>query len=384
MEKIWQSLINITILDIPAIKIFFIALALIGILGLKELFSIILIKQVEALTRNTKTTLDDQLIASVKQPIGWFIYILGLWILQLILTDSISPQLNQIVTGIINLAIVGNVSLIIYRISPILGEFFSNLSAKTETELDDIISPYLPILFRFTAILIFGLKAGELLLGTSVTAIFGLVGGAGLTLGLLFKDVISDWLATVVIYSDSLYRENDLILLPSGVLGQVTKIGIRSTTIYLKFKGAIQKVPNSKMIDGNIKNFCQQPIENRKAAIDLFIKIDGISAQKIADINEKIRQIPKSIDILDNSCLVRFDGLDRNARVIRVIGYTNNLDKYYSSYDQLNLAILALLEQEGIDLFNINIISDTETYKSWQSSQNLGIEQGNREYINPI
>ena len=370
MNTIWQIITNLKIIDIPVITIIFIVLVFIAILALKQLFTRIIIKRIEVLTRHTKTTLDDQLMAVVKKPIGWFIYLLGLWFIQLILIDYISPQLNQTITEIINLAIVGNFALIIYRASPVLGEFFNILSAKTDTELDDMISPYIPKLFRLTAIVIFSLKAGEVLLGASATGILGLIGGAGLTLGLLFKDVLGDWLATIVIYSDHLYRVNDWLLLPSGRWAEVKKIGIRSTTIYIGFQGATQKIPNSKMIDGNIKNLSRQPNEKKKAAIDLYIKIDGISARKIADLNDKIREIPKSIVLLYDSCMVRFNGLERNARVIRVIGFTNDLDNYSRSYDQLNLAILALLEQEGIDLFDVNILSDTETYKNWQYNHN--------------
>lgn len=373
MEAISVIINNITtikIMNIPVITILFICLVLITTLVFKRLLSIIVIQRIEALTSKTKTTLDDQLIAVLKKPIGWFIYLLGLWIIQLILTDYISPQLNQTITGIINLAIVGNFALIIYRISPILGEFFIILSAQTDTELDDIISPYIPKLLRLTAIVIFSLKVAELLLGASATALLGLIGGAGLTLGLLFKDFVGDWLATIIIYSDSLYRIDDWLLLPSGRWAEVKHIGIRSTTIYIGFEGATLKVPNSKMIDGNIKNLSQQPNEKKKAAIDLYIKIDGISARKIAYLNDKIRGIPKSIDLLYDSCVVRFNGLEKNARVIRVIGFTNDLDNYSRAYDQLNLAILALLEQEEIDLFDVNILSDTETYQNWQSSQN--------------
>ncbi|MGB3509723.1 MAG: hypothetical protein WBA93_10850 [Microcoleaceae cyanobacterium] len=205
MAKIWQIIENVKILDIPVIIIFFIILSLLATLVLKQLLTVIVIRRIEALTRNTTTTLDDQLIAVIKKPIGWFIYLMGLWIIQLILTDYIAPQVNQTITGIINLAIVGNIALIFYRISPILGAVLRNLSAQTDTELDNIISPYIPKLFRLTAIVIFALKAGEILLGASATAIVGLIGGAGLTLGLLFKDVVGDWLATIVIYSDGLY-----------------------------------------------------------------------------------------------------------------------------------------------------------------------------------
>lgn len=370
MAKIWQLIENVKILDIPVIIIFFIILSLIATLVFKQLLTVIVIRRIEALTRNTTTTLDDQLIAAIKTPIGWFIYLMGLWIIQLILTDYITPQVNQTITGIINLAIVGNVALIVYRISPILGEVLRNLSAQTDTELDDIISPYIPKLFRLTAIVIFALKAGEILLGASATAIVGLIGGAGLTLGLLFKDVVGDWLATIVIYSDGLYRVDDWLLLPSGSWAEVKHIGIRSTTTYIGFQGVTQKIPNSKMIDGSIKNLSQQPNEKKKAAIDLYIKIDWISSQKVAKINDKIREIPKSIDLLYDSCIVRFNGLERNARVIRVIGFTNDLDNYSRAYDQFNLAILALLEEEGIDLFYVHIIADPETYQNWHYSEN--------------
>ena len=368
MEAIWQILKNIEILGIPVIIIFFIVLVLIATLVLKQLLTIVVISRIEALTRQTKTTLDDQLIAVIKKPIGWFVYLMGLWVIQLILTDYIFPQLNQKITGIISLAIVGNVTLIIYCTSPILGGFLRTLSAQTDTELDDIISPYIPKLLRLTAIVIFALKAGEVLLGTSATAIFGLIGGFGLSLGLLFKDVIVDWVATIVIYTDVLYRVNDWLLLPSGLKCTVQHIGIRSTTIYIPDEGVTQKIPNSKMIDGSIKNFSQQPIENKTAAFMSYIKIDGISSKKVAHITDKIREIPKSIDVLYDSCSVRFEGCERNASVIRVIGFTNDVDNYSRAYDELNLAILALLEQEGIDLFNVNILSDIETYKT----QNVG------------
>ncbi|MEB3342325.1 mechanosensitive ion channel family protein [Okeania sp.] len=374
MEQILQSITILTIQDIPLRKIFVIVLVLMATLVFKKLLSTIVIKRIEALTRNTKTTLDDQLIAAIKQPIGWFIYLLGFRVIQLILTDYISPKFNQEITGIISLAIVGNITLIIYRTSPILGEFLRLLSAQTDTELDDIISPYIPKLLRLTAIVIFTIKAGEVLLGASATAIFGLIGGAGLSLGLLFKDVIVDWLATIVIYTDTLYRVNHWLLLPSGLKCTVQHIGIRSTTIYIPDEGVTQKIPNSKMIDGSIKSFSQQPIENKTAAFMSYIKIDGISSTKVAHIRDKIREIPKSIDILYDSCSVRFEGCERNARIIRVIGFTNDLKNYSRAYDQLNLAILALLEEEGIDLFNVNILSDTETYKSWQNAQNLGIK----------
>lgn len=120
--------------------------------------------------------------------------------------------------------------------------------------MDDIISFYILKLLRLIVIVIFGLKVVELLLGVFVIVLFGLIGGVGFILGLLFKDLVGDWLVIIIIYSDSLYCIDDWFLLLSGCWVEVKYIGIRSIIIYIGFEGVILKVFNFKMIDGNIKN----------------------------------------------------------------------------------------------------------------------------------
>ena len=69
MEAISAIIENITIIkimDIPVITILFICLVLITTLVFKRLLTIIVIQRIEGLTSKTKTTLDDQLIAVLK------------------------------------------------------------------------------------------------------------------------------------------------------------------------------------------------------------------------------------------------------------------------------------------------------------------------------
>ena len=82
---------------------------------------------------------------------------------------------------------------------------------ETETELDDLIVPYLPRLFQTLAVAIVLLKTGEVLLGLLYAALVGLIGGTVITLGLLLKDIVYDWFYTVIIFGDHLKRIGDIL-----------------------------------------------------------------------------------------------------------------------------------------------------------------------------
>lgn len=152
-------------------------------------------------------------------------------------------------------------SYTIYKLAPLLGEIAGQITVRTETELDDLIVPYLPRLFQTAAILLVILKGSEVLLGVSATAIVGILGGAGIAFGLLIKDVIYDWCCTVIIYVDNLYRKGDkLIVTDSDIDGQVEvlDIGLRSTKLGIIESNSIRKIPNSQMIKGIVENRSQK------------------------------------------------------------------------------------------------------------------------------
>ena len=115
------------------------------------------------------------------------------------------------------------------------------MTLQTETELDELLRPLMPKIFQSAAIIVLTFKLSEIFLGQSAAALVGLLGGAGITLGLLFKDIVYDWFCTIIIYSDNLYREGDWIGI-SGVYGfvQVLNIGFRTTKLHIVKWGSIK------------------------------------------------------------------------------------------------------------------------------------------------
>ena len=366
LKQIKETLLDshITIANIPLTKIVLVVTILTLTQLFRGLFFSIVINRIKLLTSGTETTLDDELVEILEQPLGWLIFLAGLWIVQVILADNLKPQVSETLAKILSLSAIVAVAYIVYRASPLLGEILRKLTLNTETELDDLLVPYVPRLFQTVALAMVVLKASELLLGASASALIGLLGGAGITFGLLFKDIIYDWFCTIIIYTDNLYRPGDWVII-EGIDGsvQVLEIGIRTTKLRLAKWDSIKKIPNSKMISGIVENWSQNPGSEESLGINLTLKIDSISAEKTSIICEAIQKVPSSIDSLHERCFVWLDRLEQNARVINIRAFNNNRDLYFNACQELNLGILALLEKEGIDTLHLEFRTYLESYK---------------------
>ena len=216
--------------------------------------------------------------------------LIGVWIAHLIVGVHLSSQLNEVIDKFTSVFLIIILGLTVYRLSSVLGQIVGLLAEQTETELDDLIVPYLPKLFQTAAIVAILIKCSELLLGASAGALIGLLGGAGVALGLLLKDIIYDWFCTVVVYVDDLYRPGHWGTV-AGVAGggfvKVLSIGLRSTKLLVWEWGSITKVPNSRMINGGFENWSQNQGEQSEWGMVVKLKIDFISAEQTDRIIDK-------------------------------------------------------------------------------------------------
>jgi small-conductance mechanosensitive channel len=177
---------------------------------------------------------------------------------------------------------------------------------------------------------------------------------------LVFKDVLSDWLSTVIIYGDELYRVDDMIQLPDGSFALVEKIGLRST-VARTFAGPVLKIPNSQMVQANTPNWSQAT----KWKAEYKLALDGVSAAQTEAVIQGIRGVIASQRDVDQSwSMVYLTRIEGNSRVINLEysatadGFVNDDDEldanaYYDHFvltvEKINLAILALLEEQQID-----------------------------------
>lgn len=380
LQTFWDSIKGITIIGLPAYKL----LLAFGVLLLTFIFQGIIagqiIKRIENLAANTESDLDDQLIAIIKKPLKWLVLVGGLWIIHTILAPDLSPQLNTFLTDILALAVVGLIGVVIYQAAPVLGKILEFLTLHTETDLDDLLVPYLPRLFRTAAIVVVFIKGSEVFLGASAGAIIGLLGGAGVALGLLFKDIIYDWCCAVIIYTDRLYKPGDWVLV-TGLSGfiQVVEIGLRTTKLYSWEWGSIIKMPNSRMVGGIVDNWSQDKDPNvQEWGFTETLKIDGITADQVERIMAGIDEIFKSIDGFYPNYSLLFGGLEGNSRLIKYVSYITPA-RYFSAAREFRLSVMRLMEKEGILAQNVYIITDQDTFTQnvKMANQNINIAKSN-------
>lgn len=349
MQNVLDFIDNtIMIFNIPGSKLFIAIIIIILTLLLRKIFSAWALKYIRKLTARTETSLDDTLVDILNPPLSFVFLLLGFKIAHIYLISYINPSMNDILENIFQFGFVIVICWLAYRSADVFTDYLGKLAARTQTELDDILAPYIKKVIKICAVIIVIIKASEIFLGMSAAALFGFLGGMGLTLGLVFKDIIANWFGCGIIYIDNLFREGDWIQLNDGnvIDADVEHIGIRST-IFRNFDKTISVVPNALLANGIIKNWSRM----YKRRVKYNFMIDGISAEKLELILAGIREILAADEgVHQEFHMVNFREFEGNSRVIRLYYFTKTTawKEHEQIRENVNLKMLKLFEQEVI------------------------------------
>lgn len=110
-------------------------------------------------------------------------------------------------------------------------------------------------------------------------------------------------------------------------------------------------MPNSKMISGIVENWSQNYNKEVRLGVDINVKLDSISAEQAERICEEIQELPKTLPGFYGLCRVRFSKIELNMRTIEVLAFVKEEKLYFKAERQLNLAILKILEDVGVNPF---------------------------------
>lgn len=366
----------LTVFDVPGTRILLAALILIIALIFKRLFSIIVLKYLKKLTEKSDTHLDDALLEILNPPLSFLILLFGFYIATLVI-GPVNERLTQTLDNFFRLGFVIIFCWLIYRSADVFSEFLQHFARRTHTDLDDILAPYIGKVVKIAAILIICIKTAEIFLGMSVGAIFGLLGGMGLTLGLVFKDIVANWFGCAVIYTDNLFREGDWVQLNDGSVidADVEAIDLRSTK-FRNFDKTVSIVPNSLLANGIVKNWSRM----YKRRVKLYFRIDGIGAEHLEEVLEGIRHILSTDEEVHQEFhMVNFREVEGNARVIRLYYFTKtvNWKEHEQVRENINLKVLKLIESKDVDKLTYTIV-DLSDDRPADFETHIGVEQENK------
>ena len=337
------------IMDIPGTRVFWAAVVLVIAFVFKRLFSNWILKYLQHWTSKTKTTLDDTLLKILKPPLSYLILLFGFWVTRTILHTHLPPNVREFLDEkLFPFFFVALVCWLIFRSADVFSGFLKRVARRTDTELDDLLSPYVGRVVKIIALIMIVIKGAELFLGMSAGALIGLLGGVGLTLGLVFRDIIVNWFGCAIIYMDELFRVGDWVMLDDGSVidAAVEEIGLRSTT-FRNFDQTISVVPNGTLANGIIKNWSKM----HKRRVVMHFRIDGVSAERLQSILDSIRSIlGEHPGVHQQFHMVNFRDVDGNARVIRLYYFTKTTawKEHEEVREQINLKVLSLLESHQI------------------------------------
>ena len=256
------------------------------------LFEFIFENYIRRLTAKTRTGWDDRLFIELEKPLS-FLFMMGFYLLTFT-NLQLSVNVNYYLSLTLEVAVSASFIWLIYNLVNVLSGYLSELTSKTESQLDDQLVPLIRKTLKvFVVILgvIFILQNN----GINVTSLLAGLGLGGLAFALAARDTLANFFGSITIFMDKPFQVGDLIK-TSNAEGVVEEIGFRSTRLRTLYNSVIS-VPNSNLAVTEIDNLGLREYRRLKMMLNLTYSttpqqmeafVEGIKA--IIKANEHIRQ----------------------------------------------------------------------------------------------
>jgi len=175
--------------------------------------------------------------------------------------------------------------------------------------------------------------------------VVGGTGLIGLAVGIAFRDITENFLASIFLSMQSPFETGDLVEI-SGVMGYVQQLNMR-TTVLMTLEGNIVQIPNASVYKSNIRNFTSNT--NRREDFTVGIGYEDVisEAQQIA--RNVLVQHPAVLSTPEPSVLV--DSLGQATVTLRIYFW---LDGREHSWLKVRSSVIRLVkrafQQNGISM----------------------------------
>ncbi|RPI02753.1 MAG: mechanosensitive ion channel family protein [Ignavibacteriae bacterium] len=302
------------------------------------------------LVAKTQTDLDDKLFAVILPRVKWLAIVIGFYLAVeqvakgIAHTDKSGEELIRYSEGILYLLFVSLVTILVIRIIDTLLKHSMEMHArKTSSTVDEAI---FPILTRMVMMLIFFIAIVITLghFGVDVSSLLVFLGGGSVALALAAQDTLSNMIAGFVIMLDRPFRLGDRIKLPSGEIGDVYEIGLRSTKI-LDFDNNLIVSPNADLTKTKVINY-SYPKNEIRVLVEVSIAY-GTSIERARELMLNFaRQNPELLKQPEPS--VFFSSMGESSCVLQLIGRTDDWKKKARAENILREQIYTAFMKEGI------------------------------------
>jgi MscS family membrane protein len=302
------------------------------------------------LISRTDNELDDLLLDVILPRLKWLAIIIGLYLaIEQIakgfpLADKTGQQLIQYGEGIIYIAFVSLITILIIRI--IDSSLKYAILRHTSQSSSALNTALLPLLNRLTLILTLIIAVVISLghFGVDVSSLLVFLGGGSVAIALAAQETLANMIAGFVIMIDRPFRVGDRIKLPTGEIGDVREIGLRSSTI-LDFDNNLIVSPNSELTKTKVINYSYPGTEIR-ILVEVSVAY-GTSIDRVREI--MLGFANKHSDLMKEPAPeFIFSSMGDSSCVLRLAARTNDWKKKGRIEASLREQIYTAFMKEGI------------------------------------
>jgi MscS family membrane protein len=348
LKMMWERFIDVfshTFLEIEVWRIIAAGVILIFALAIRKVFLNILLSFLKKLTSKTKTEVDDKLVEAIDPPGKLLIVVIALYfVLKVLLIDVSGDSFGG---HIVRTLFIFTIFWMIYRAAGIIAHLFEGLAKKTETDLDDMLLPFvnkgIKVIVVIVGITVIA-KEWRYDLGALLTGL----GLGGLAFALAAQETLANMFGGMTIMLDKPFSVGDWILTPD-VEGTVEDIGFRSTRIRT-FAHALVTVPNSTLAKSAITNWSR--MGKRRITFNLRIKYQT-TAEKMDKLLQRTRELlTNHPEIHPQTIFVFFDKFGENSYELFFYFFTitTTWKKYLEVKEDVNLKIMQILDELEIEI----------------------------------
>ena len=298
-------------------------------------------------SRKLPTRLFSILLKNTRKPVYYFILIFGFYLVyQRILNlpqvkNSVGAKFIQGLLYSFNVLIISYLTYVV--IQSFISWYLQDIAKKTKTRLDD---EFLPLLGRLLRIVVFFIAIIIILshFKVNITGFLATAGVASLAVAFAAQETIANLISGFTILVDKPFRIGDRIQLPSGEIGDVIEVGLRSTKI-LSFDHNVIVIPNSEVTKAKVVNY-SYPNPRFKIRMTLGVAY-GSDMEKVKRV---IREILKAHpDVLDEPApdifFVEFGDSSLN---LLIVYWISDYREKFRIMDEINMEIDKRFREEGI------------------------------------
>ena len=281
----WQTGIRGVGIDDILICLTIIILSLVA----RTLFNTYLLDKIAKLAENSETTLDDEIIESLRGPFGLIPIAFGLYLITSYL--PFTGSLDLIATNLVKMVVIYTIFSAFSNLTePLLTMLGDNswLTPAMSTWLSRVAGVLIWVVAITMMLDIWGIEIGPIIAGLGLFSVAVALGAQD-----MFKNII----AGIFILSEKRFQPGDRIRIGDGLHGIVESIGFRSTQVRLLDTSPVF-VPNTDLSDLQVTNHQEMNYRRLSWTVNL---VYNTSSSQLKEICKEIQEyINSSKDFTQN------------------------------------------------------------------------------------